>query len=321
MPNDSEKLPIVLIAMGGHAFIQRDETGTIEDHERNAARIAQRLMPLIEAGYRLVITHGNGPQVGNLLIQQELARKETPELPLDVLVAMTEGSLGYVLQQGLLNAMNKKKIERFVVTVVTQVFVDGNDPAFENPNKPIGPFLSKEDAEQRRDTLGWKIAEDSEGRGWRRRVASPRPLRVLQRDMIRDAAGAGHIVVACGGGGVPIKRTESGYLGVEAVVDKDLTSAVLGANIGAELLIILTAVPQVYINFGKPDQQPLGAVTIEELERLYAAGQFPPGSMGPKIEAVIHFLRNGGRRAVVTDPENLPMAIEGRAGTHFIGRL
>jgi carbamate kinase len=170
--------------------------------------------------------------------------------------------------------------------------------------------------------MGWKIKQDPEGRGWRRLVASPDPKKVLQRDMIRDEACEGHIVVACGGGGVPIKRTEKeGYVGVEAVVDKDLTSSVLATNIGAELLIILTAVPQVYVNFGKPDQQALSAVTLEEVEQFHEEGEFPPGSMGPKIEAVIRFLRQGGRRALITDPASLPDAIEGRAGTHIIGKL
>lgn len=314
--------PIVLLAMGGHAFIKKGERGTIEDHERNAKYIAGQMACVLKDDYRLVVTHGNGPQVGNLLIQQELARHETPQLPLDVLVAMTEGSLGYLLQQALLNELNRLKIRRYVVTVVTQVFVDAEDPAFAEPSKPIGPFLTRDEAERRRDTLGWQIREDAAGRGWRRLVASPRPQRILQRDMIRDAARAGHIVVTCGGGGVPIKgSSEVGYEGVEAVVDKDLTSAVLAANIDAELLIILTAEPHVYVNFGKPDQQPLGAVTLEEIERLYAAGQFPPGSMGPKIEAVIHFLRAGGKRALITDPDSLPEAFEGRAGTHLIGRL
>ncbi len=312
--------PIALVAMGGHAFIQKGEAGTIEDHERNAESIAQSLMSLIEREYHLVVTHGNGPQVGNLLIQQEHAKESTPVMPLDVLVAMTEGSLGYVLQQSLLNQLNRREIHRYVVTVVTQVIVDENDPAFGNPTKPIGPFLSKEEAEHRRDELGWQVAEGQ--RGWRRLVASPRPQKVLQRDMIRDAARAGHIVVAAGGGGVPIKLTAKGeYAGVEAVVDKDLTSAVLAAAVGAELLIILTAVPNVYVNFGKPDQAPLSAVTLEETKDLVASGQFPPGSMGPKIEAVMHFLEHGGRRALITDPVNLPDAMQGRAGSHFIGKL
>ena len=319
--SNGANVPIVLVAMGGHAFMQKGEKGTIEDHERNAERIASLLMTLVDRGYHLVITHGNGPQVGNLLIQHEMGKEEVPPMPLDVLVAMTEGSLGYILQQSLLNQLRNKQLRRYVVTVVTQVLVDENDPAFQDPSKPIGPFLSKEEAERRRDALGWRIREDS-GRGWRRLVPSPRPLKVIQRHMIRDTARAGHIVVACGGGGIPIKKEASGqYGGIEAVIDKDLTSSVLATDIGAALLVILTAVPQVYVNFGKPDQQALGAVTLEELERLQAEGHFPPGSMGPKIEAVMHYLREGGRRALITNPESLPLAIEGRAGTHFVGKI
>jgi carbamate kinase len=313
--------PIVLVAMGGHAFMQKGEKGTIEDHERNAEKIADLLMTLVERDYDLVITHGNGPQVGSLLIQNELSRSETPEMPLDVLVGMTEGSLGYILQQSLLNQLRKRDIRRYVVTVVTQVLVREDDPAFQDASKPIGPFLSQEEAERRRDDLGWKVKEDA-GRGWRRLVPSPKPVKVIQRHMIRDAARAGHIVVAGGGGGIPIiEKTDRQYGGIEAVIDKDLTSSVLAADIGAALLIILTAVPQVYTDFNTPEQSALGAVTVEEIEKLYQAGHFPPGSMGPKIEAVIHFLKAGGRRALITDPESLPTAIDGRAGTHFVGAL
>ena len=319
--SNGSNVPIVLVAMGGHAFMQRGEKGTIEEHEKNAEVIASLLMTLVDRGYHLVITHGNGPQVGNLLIQHEMARQEVPAMPLDVLVAMTEGSLGYILQQRLLNELRKKELRRYVVTVVTQVLVDEQDPAFRDPSKPIGPFLSREEAERRRDALGWNVREDS-GRGWRRIVPSPRPVKVIQRHMIRDTARAGHIVVACGGGGIPIKKEANGhYAGIEAVIDKDLTSSVLATDIGAALLVILTAVPQVYVNFGKPNQQALGAVTLEELERLHAEGHFPPGSMGPKIEAVMGYLRAGGRRALITNPESLPQAIEGRAGTHFVGKI
>ena len=313
--------PIVLVAMGGHAFMQKGEIGTIDDHERNAKVIASLLVSLVERDYHLVITHGNGPQVGNLLIQHEVARQEVPELPLDVLVAMTEGSLGYILQQSLLNQLRERNLRRYVVTVVTQVLVDENDPAFQTPSKPIGPFLSKEEAERRRDQLGWKVKDDA-GRGWRRLVPSPRPRKVIQRHMIREAARAGHIVVACGGGGIPIKQEASGqYSGIEAVIDKDLTSAVLATDVGAELLVILTAVPQVYVDFGQPGQRALGAVTLEEIERLQGEGHFPAGNMGPKIEAVIGFLRSSGRRALITNPESLPRAIDGRAGTHFVGGI
>jgi carbamate kinase len=278
-------------------------------------------MHLVDRDYDLVVTHGNGPQVGSLLRQNEMSRDELPDDPLDVLVAMTEGSLGYYMQQSLLNALRVREIRRYVVTVITQVLVDQQDPAFDNPSKPIGPFLSQEEAEMRRDTLGWQIREDS-GRGWRRLVPSPQPLKVVQRQMIRDAANAGHIVVACGGGGIPIKvDAENRYCGVEAVIDKDLTSSVLASNIGASLLIILTDVPQVLLDFGKPTERPLGAVTLEELEIYFAEGHFPPGSMGPKVEAVIRFLKAGGRRAMITNAANLEQAIEGRAGTHFVGRI
>jgi carbamate kinase len=313
--------PIVLVAMGGHAFMQPGERGTIEDHERNAVQIASLLMTLVERNYYLCVTHGNGPQVGNLLIQHELSKGEVPALPLDVLVAMTEGSLGYILQQALLNELRKRQMKRYVVTVVTQVVVDEADPAFARPSKPIGPFLSREEAERRRDALGWKVKEDS-GRGWRRLVPSPDPVRVIQRHMIRDAVRQGHIVIACGGGGIPVKKQPDGqFAGLEAVIDKDLTSSVLAADVGAALLVILTAVPQVYAGYGTSEQRALGAVTLEEIERLHAQGHFPPGSMGPKIEAVIRFLRAGGRRALITNPQSLPAAIDGRAGTHFVGGI
>ena len=318
----SNNKPIALVAMGGHAFIQSGESGTIEDHERNAQNIATVLMTLVERDYRIIITHGNGPQVGHLLLQNELSKTESPEMPLDVLVAMTEGSLGYILQQALLNELRARDIRRYVVTVVTQVLVGQDDPAFKSPTKPIGPFLSREDAENRRDRLGWVIREDAGGRGWRRLVASPKPTRVIQADMIREAAQAGHIVIAGGGGGVPIKigKTDA-YEGVEAVVDKDLTSAILAASVEAELLIMLTSVPQVYKNFGEPDQAALDAVTLAEIERLHRESPFPPGSMGPKIDGVIEFLRSGGRRALITNAETLPLAIQGGGGTHLVGKI
>ena len=314
--------PIALVAMGGHAFMQHGETGSIEEHERNASQICGSLMTLVERDYNIVVTHGNGPQVGNLLLQSELTQGSVPAMPLDVLVANTEGFLGYVLQQALLNHLRRRQIQRYVVTMITQVIVERDDPAFKEPTKPIGPFLTREQAEERRDRLGWKIAEDA-GRGWRRLVASPKPVRVVQRTMIGDSARLGHIVVACGGGGIPIIRQldTNDYLGVEAVVDKDLTSSVLATEIGAELLIVLTDVPQVYVDYRKPSQRSLGAVTIEEIETYQKAGHFASGSMGPKIEAVIGFLRSGGRRAMITNPDSLVDALEGRAGTHFVGKI
>jgi carbamate kinase len=318
----TEPRPIALVAMGGHAFMQKGESGTIQDHERNADHITGILLTLIEKGYNLIVTHGNGPQVGNLLLQHEQARDVVPAMPLDVLVAMTEGSLGYILQQSMLNDLRQREIPTYVVTVVTQVIVDAKDPAFQDFNKPIGPFLPKEEAERRRDDWGWQVREDAAGRGWRRLVPSPKPMKVIQRHMIRDAANAGHIVIAAGGGGVPITVKDDGdYEGVEAVVDKDLTSSVLACDVKAELLIVLTAEPQVYTHFNTPQQSALSAVTLDEIRQLQAEGHFPPGSMGPKIEAAIHFLEQGGRRALITDPDSLPRAMEGSAGTHIIGRL
>ncbi len=318
----SRNRPTAVIAVGGHAFIQKGERGSYEEQSHNADQLCDCLINLIERGYNLVLTHGNGPQVGNLLLQQETCTSDVPAMPLDVLVAQTQGSLGYILQQALLNHLRRREIRRFVETVVTQVVVDADDPAFENPTKPIGPFLTEEVAKQRAKDFGWHVREDS-GRGWRRLVPSPRPKRVIQRQSIGDSVAEGHIVLACGGGGIPIcVNAETGrYEGVEAVIDKDLTSSVLAREIGAEIFVILTAVPQVYLDFNGPKQRALGAVTLREIEALKAEGHFPAGSMGPKVDAVVDFLRGGGDRALVTDAESLVDALDGQAGTHFVGRL
>lgn len=314
--------PTAVVAVGGHAFMLKGEVGTIEEHWRNADVLCDRLMTFVDRGYNLAITHGNGPQVGNLLLQQEASPEDVPSMPLDVLVAQTEGSLGYILQQSLLNQLRKRNVRRYVVTLVTQVLVEPDDPAFQNPTKPIGPFLEESDAKQREKELGWSVREDS-GRGWRRLVPSPRPRRVIQRATLRDTVGEGHIVLAGGGGGIPIvKHSESGqYVGVEAVIDKDLTSSVIARELEADLFVILTATPKVYTNFNTPEQEGLGAVTLQEIERLRDLGHFPPGSMGPKIDSVIEYLQAGGVRALITDPENLSDAMDGRAGSHFIGRI
>ena len=311
----------MVVAMGGHAFIQPGESGTHDEQSRNAVIICQQIMTLVERGYNLVITHGNGPQVGTLMRMSELAGEHVSPMPLDVLVAQTEGSLGYLLQQALLNELRRRHIRRFVVTVVTQVLVDAKDPAFQAPSKPVGSFLSEEEAKRRADELGWLVKEDPP-RGWRRVVPSPTPIKVVQRNMVREAAESGHIVIAAGGGGIPIVRSSSGdYVGIEGVVDKDLTSSVLATNVGADLLVILTAVDRVYRNFGQPNQMPLGAVTLSECERLMGEGHFPAGSMGPKVEAIHGFLQRGGARGLITSPERLPDALDGAAGTHFVGRI
>ena len=314
--------PTVVVAMGGHAFIMPGEQGTYEDHTKNAREICQQLMVLVERGYNIVITHGNGPQVGNLLNMTEATRDTFPPLPLDLLVAQTEGSLGYYLQRALLNELRQRDIRRYVVTMVTQVVVDRDDPAFQRPTKPVGPFLDQAAAEKRRDDDGWSVAEDA-GRGWRRLVPSPKPQKVIQRAMVREAAWAGHIVIAAGGGGIPVYKeaATNDYVGVEAVIDKDLTSSVLATNVKAELLIILTAVDRVYLNFGQPDETALGAVTMAECRQYIDDGHFPTGSMGPKVEAIYGFLRRGGRRGLITSAGKLADALDGKAGTHFVGKI
>jgi len=313
--------PLAMVAVGGHAFLQGGEEPTIDVHHNNAKQLSEMLRVLIERDYDIVITHGNGPQVGQLLLQSDLARDQVPAMPLDVLVADTEGWLGYVLQQAMLNELRRRNIKRYVVTMVTQVLVDREDPAFQSPTKPVGPIMTEAVARDFEAKLGWHIKDDP-GRGFRRVVPSPKPKRVVQRHMIRDAAKKGHIVIAGGGGGIPIiKDLNDDYQGVEAVIDKDLTSSILAANIGAELLIILTAVPQVYLNFGQDTQQGLGAVTMDECQALISAGHFPAGSMGPKVQAIYNFLEAGGRRGLITDAASLSDAMAGKGGTHFVGKL
>ncbi len=320
-PQPPPSTQLAVVAIGGHAFIQPGEPGTFEDHVRNARIVAGQLMELLDRGYNLVITHGNGPQVGGLMSRNELTRDKLDAWPIDALVAQTEGSLGYILQNAMLNELRRRELRRYVVTVVTQVLIDGDDPRLQRPTKPVGPFLSKEEAELRQQRFGWVIREDPP-RGWRRVVSSPRPVKVVQRHMVRDAAQGGDIVIAGGGGGIPIVRAASGdYEGVEAVIDKDLTSSVLATDVGADLLIILTAVDGVYLNFRRPDEKRLGAVTLAECARYIADGHFPEGSMGPKIEAVHGFLKRGGRRALITRPDLLDKAMDGSAGTHFVGRI
>ena len=315
-----ENKPLVLVALGGHAFMQSKEIGTFDVHLKNAAAICRTLTDLVTSGYNIVITHGNGPQVGNLLLLNESGDPGVPKMPLDVLVAQTEGSLGYFLQQALINELRCRGDKTYVMTVVSQVEVDPTDPAFDCPNKPVGPFLSPEEAAKRHARLGWHIAEDSEGRGWRRLVPSPKPSKVVQWRMIRESAEAGHIVIACGGGGIPVIKSKTGaFQGIEAVIDKDLTSSILGTQIGAEILVVLTQVPCIFTDFNTPEERPIRAITIDELDKLAHQGQFPKGSMAPKVAAAIAFLSNGGKRAIVTNPDNLTAALAGKAGTHIIG--
>jgi len=314
--------PTAVVALGGHAFMQKGQVGSHEDHLANGEIICQQLMTLVDRGYNLVITHGNGPQVGDLAMRNEAVKGTRPNIPLDVLVAQTEGSLGHYLQLSLLNELRKRKIRRFVVTVVSHIVVSRSDAAFDNYTKPVGPFFSEEEARDRAESLDWVIGEDAGGHGWRRLVPSPKPVKVIQRDMIRESCREGHIVVAGGGGGIPIaKDGDDDYVGVEAVIDKDLTSSVLASDISADLLVILTAVDQVFLDFNTERQLGLGAVTMAECRRYMDAGHFPVGSMGPKIDAIYGFLERGGKRALITSPGRLQDALDGQAGTHFVGRI
>jgi len=310
---------VALVAFGGNAFFETGQKGSIEEQRQSAGHMCLKLLTLIDRGYELVITHGNGPQVGNLLIQRDMTRDKIPEMPLDVLVAQTEGSLGYILQQELLNQLRIHKTGKYVVTLVTQVLVDKDDPAFNNPTKPVGPFYTKEEVEKMlAEHPDWKMVEDA-GRGYRRTVPSPEPRRIIQSHMIRSLCYGGNVVIALGGGGVPMIKGEDGdYLGIEAVIDKDLSSAVLAIDIKADLFVILTGVNKVCLNYGKDDRQALDHLTYSEAKQYLKEGHFPPGNMGPKISAALYYLENGGRRAIITSAEALEDALDGKDGTHLV---
>jgi len=312
---------VALVAFGGNVIHKTGEAGTYPEQQANARHMCGRLLTLLERGYELVITHGNGPQVGNLLMQNALAREMVPDLPLDVLVAQTEGSLGYILQQELLNELRRHGIRKYVVTMITQVVVDPHDPAFENPTKPVGPFYTEVEAEAlRRRFPGWHVAEDA-GRGYRRIVPSPIPKKIIQSKMVRSLVYAGNVVLALGGGGVPISKNERNeYMGVEAVVDKDLSSALLAVDIKADLFVLLTNTERVCLDYGTAAQRPLDVLTCEEAREYLHKGHFAPGSMGPKVKAALMYLEGGGREVLITDPDHLIPALDGRAGTRVVWR-
>lgn len=317
IPIDPIRYPQLVVALGGNALIRPGEPGTAEQQYR---RISEAMAPtagLITAGFASVITHGNGPMVGHLLLQMECARALVPPMPLFISGADTEGSLGYLIQQCLVNELHRRGKERSVATVITQALVSGDDPAFSAPDKPIGPFYPAGEAEHLRHEQGWQLIEDA-GRGWRRVVPSPIPLAIIERDVISYLLRGGIIVIAAGGGGVPVRRLPNGDLtGVEAVIDKDRASAVLARDISADLLIFLTAVEFVYADYLKPGQRPLLSLTCAEADKYLRDGHFAPGSMGPKIESALAFLSRGGRRVLITQPESLAEALQGRTGTHI----
>ena len=312
-----EKKPrIAVVALGGNAISNPDEEDTTANQFAHTRKSMGAILKLIEKGYNLVISHGNGPQVGNALLRVELSFPQVPMVPLGMLVADTEGSMGYMIEQSLQNALKIAGIDREVVTIVSQVLVDKNDPSLANPTKFVGQFFPEEEAKSRAETYGWIVKPTKRKGEWRRVVGSPHPIRVINRKAIKQLVDQGTIVIAAGGGGIPAYEEDDGRLeGIDAVIDKDRASAVLGANIGAELLIILTDTDRVYINFGEPHQTGLSRLSVADAEKYFAEGQFPPGSMGPKIEAAIYFLKNGGSKVIIASLDQVLDALHGNAGT------
>jgi carbamate kinase len=309
---------LAILAVGGNALILDEKHKSVKDQYAVCAATSGYIAGLIQAGYNLVITHGNGPQVGFILRRSELARHELHEVPLDSCGADTQGAIGYQLQQAMGNHMRNWPDAPAIATVVTQVVVDRNDPSFQKPTKPIGSFMAEADAVVHRDKDGWNVVEDA-GRGWRRVVASPRPKRIVELEVIRRLVQSGTVVVAVGGGGIPVIENPDGSLtGTDAVIDKDLATSLLAANLKADLLIICTAVNKVCLNYKKPDEKVIDRMTLAEAKQYLKDGHFAPGSMKPKIEAVIEFLEGGGKEALITDPEHLVAAIKGEAGTWIV---
>jgi carbamate kinase len=306
-----------LIAVGGNSLIRAGEKGTIAEQLANTSRTARAIVSLIADGFRLVITHGNGPQVGAALLRSERASDQVYAQSLDVCDAATQGEIGYLLQQSLVNELAEARIARPVVTVLSQVVVSRHDPAMAHPTKPIGPFYSRADAEERRRQLGWHIVEDA-SRGYRRVVPSPEPIEIVEESTIRALLEQDVLVIAVGGGGIPVTRENGRLQGIEAVIDKDRASAVLASRLGVDYFIISTDSDRVYRDYRKPTEQPLDYVDVAEVQRDYDAGQFPPGNMGPKIESALRFLRNGGGEVIITSYEHLAEAVRGQAGTHIV---
>lgn len=309
-------MPLAVIAIGGNSLIVDEAHKSVQDQYEAAGATTDDIAHLVQEGWDVAISHGNGPQVGFVLRRSELAAHELHEVPLDVCGADTQGALGYALQQNLLNDFRELGIDRKVATVVTQVEVSRDDPAFANPSKPIGSFMDEPSAARRRDEEGWDVVEDS-GRGWRRVVASPQPVRVVELDAVKALLDAGIVAITVGGGGIPVVQDEDGNLvGVAAVIDKDLASALLAAELGADLLVISTAVEKVALNFGTPEQEWVDHMTLGEAKEYLAAGtHFKEGSMAPKIRAVVQFLESGGKEALITDPPSLERAMKRETGT------
>jgi len=311
-----------VVALGGNAILQKGDKGTAEDQRRNVEKTAEQIVRLVEKGYRLIITHGNGPQVGNILIQNEAAKNEVPQMPMDICGAQSQGMIGYMLQMYMHNSLKRRNLDVPVATIVTQTLVNAEDPAFANPTKPVGPFCSEEWAKERVKTHGEKWIEDS-GRGWRRVVPSPDPMSIVELPSIKSLVDSGHIVICTGGGGIPVVKSHDGLLqGVEAVIDKDLGAERLATLLGADNLVILTDVNGAALNYKTPDGRVwLGETSLPELAEFLKQGHFLSGSMAPKVRAIIRFIQNGGKMAVIASLDKVEEAVEGKTGTRLRGHL
>jgi len=313
-----ERKGLAVVAVGGNALIKDKAHQTVQDQYEAAVETMGHIVGMIDMGWDVVVTHGNGPQVGFILRRSELASHELHEVPLDYCGADTQGAIGYMFQQILHNQFLAKSMDKNAVTVVTQTIVDREDPAFKNPTKPIGSFMDEAQAREKMKTEGWTMVEDA-GRGWRRVVPSPIPQRIVEADAIQSLIRAGFVVVAVGGGGIPVIETPDGNLvGVEAVIDKDFGSSILASMINADLFLISTAVEKVAINFNKPDQKWLDKLTTSEAKQYIEEGHFAKGSMLPKIQAILKFMELGGRQALITDPEHIMEALQGKTGTWIV---
>lgn len=306
---------VAIVAVGGNSLIKDETHKTIADQYAAACESMHHIADMIQQGWDVVVTHGNGPQVGFILRRSEISRNELHEVPLDYCGADTQGAIGYMFQQALHNEFLKRGMKKEAATVVTQTVVDHSDKAFQNPSKPIGSFMGEQLAKERAAKEGWTVVEDA-GRGWRRVVASPIPVKIVEAGAIQSLIKAGFVVVAVGGGGIPVVENEHGDLiGVEAVIDKDFGSSLLATMIKADLFLISTAVERVALNYNKPDQKWLERLTLAEAKKYQVEGHFAKGSMGPKIQAIIRFLENGGKQGLITNPENISRALAGETGT------
>jgi carbamate kinase len=306
---------LAVVAVGGNSLILDEQHRSVGDQYAAACESMKHIAGMIQAGWDVVVTHGNGPQVGFILRRSELARHELHEVPLDSCGADTQGAIGYMFQKALHNEFRQRGMQKAAATVVTQTLVERNDPAFQSPSKPIGSFMDEATARQKKEKEGWNVVEDA-GRGWRRVVASPLPKRIIEKAAIETLLGAGATVIAVGGGGIPVIEDERGDLiGVEAVIDKDYASSLLANSIQADLFVISTAVEKVALNYNKPDQRWLERLTLADARRYQAEGHFAKGSMGPKIQAILWFLERGGKQALITNPENIGRALAGETGT------